>query len=660
MQYTTAAIFGAEGLLANHLSHFECRKEQAAMADMVNEVLNSREHGIIEAGTGVGKSLAYLVPSLFWAVAQKKRVVIATHTLNLQEQLFAKDIPLLQQALPFAFSAELFKGRHNYLCKRRFYELNQTHSQQGLVPYLERLNNWSTITTTGDRSDCPTPVPNAVWSDIRCEKENCPEEACGFFKECFYWQLRHKLSKTEIIVTNHAMLLADIVTEGNLLPKYDSVVIDESHNLEDVATNAFSKELSRTAITAYYRTGLQLCNTCKYHETLELTEVRAQLDELMSEANTFFNEIKPLLSGKSRPFTASDIADPGFRKRLRKVLSSLEELEDFEEGSEIAMLISQYKEYTRQVMEDCALILAASDSDYVFWMEPQLGDATLCAAPLSVADFLKEKFFAQIPSVVLTSATLSTNGNFEYFKSRVGLDDCAELLLGSPFAFENQAVLCVPKLAPDPRKTNYEWYLAYLLLHTIAAVKGQVLALFTSYQTMQNVADYIYDKLEEEGYTLLVQGDDSRQKLVETFRATPRAVLLGTNSFWEGVDIPGDSLRAVVITRLPFTVPDRPVVAARLRAIDQEGGNSFQEYSIPQAILRLKQGFGRLIRTSKDRGGVVVLDKRILTAPYGKMFIDSLPPARFSQSFDDLREMFADLGSPVMNTPAKKEKQAKL
>lgn len=639
MKYNTQLLFGPEGLLADKLEGYENREEQATMAETIYNCLIKQEHGIIEAGTGVGKSLAYLVPAICYALEYKKRVIIATNTINLQEQLYQKDIPFLKEILPVDFNVALFKGRSNYLCLRRLHELNLGLTpQQGLITYLETINLWAQNTVTGDRSEAKPAIPNQIWQEINCQKENCAEEACGFFKRCYYWQLRRSLTQSQIIVTNHALLLADLQTDNSVLPSYDTVIIDEAHNLEDVATNTFSHQLYPQTIGVYYRSGLQLYYSLRATvPILEVEEYRQLLEDLIAESSNYFKRLQTQHKELTQMITESNVSL--YRDtRLLEIISAIsQKLDEFALDDELASLRNQFREYTNQLRASIELILAASDRNYVFWAELVNSEARLQAAPLSVGKTLQETLFTQAKTVIMTSATLATNQNFDYFKNQIGLNSAVELLLGSPFDYSKQALLCVPKNIKNPKHPYYDHHVAYFLLHVIARTKGGVLGLFTSYQAMETTADLIAAKLEEEGYSLFVQGDDSRQQLLEDFLTTPQAVLLGTNSFWEGVDIPGNALRAVVIARLPFAVPERPIIAARLRAIEEAGGNSFQEYSVPQAILRLKQGFGRLIRTKADRGAVVILDDRFLTASYGQQFRASLPPARFTRDLDELR-----------------------
>lgn len=643
MQFDAQAIFGPAGLLAQHLPGYEFRHEQVDMAEHIYGALVNKGHALVEAGTGVGKSLAYLVPLIYYTVNEGKRAIVATHTITLQEQLFTKDLPFLAEALPLEFTAEVFKGRRNYLCLARLYEQTQKDLLSLTDPSWRLLLDWAKTTTTGDRSEAPN-VPGALWNMICCEKETCPEELCPHFGQCFYWSLRHKLSRAQIIVVNQALFLADLQTGGSVLPKYDAVVIDEAHNLEDVATNCFSQELSRESFLALHRTGVGLVGKLEgLVPAVALNDARLTLDQVTLEAARYFDGLLPLITEPTTTIDETNYQDFA-RTELPRLLEELVQALDFGEleDGEASALIGQMRDFAQNVLGAVNLILSGSDPAYVYWAEIIGGEAHLIAAPIQVHDDLGEKLFRQVPSAILTSATLSTAGSFAYVKNRVGLSEAAELILGSPFDFQSQAVLCVPQEAKHPRHPLYAKYTAYLILHTAAAAQGGTLALFTSYRLMDEVAGLVEDKLAQEGYTLLVQGDGPRGQLLEEFRTTQKAVLFGTNSFWEGVDVAGDALRAVVITRLPFAVPDRPVIAARLRAIERAGGNAFLEYSVPQAVLRLKQGFGRLIRTRRDRGAVVILDDRIVSSSYGSQFLDSLPPAHFTRDITALRSVFSE------------------
>lgn len=646
MAFSAKKLLGPEGLLAQELTAYEYRLEQLQMADHVYASLKQEMHGLIEAGTGVGKSLAYLLPLIYFTVEEDKRAVIATHTITLQEQLFKKDIPFLLEILDLDFKVEVFKGRGNYLCLRLFEEFKRGRGNQlGLLDNLEQLNTWATTTTTGDYNEAPFLIPWELWAEIRCEKETCPEELCSYFSECFYWSLRHRLGQAHLVVTNQAMLLADARSDGRVLPSYDGVVIDEAHNLEEVATGSFSHELKRESFIAYYRTGTQLQAVLRdFVPEYIIQDINLVLDELVKEAGQYFTQIEPLITGYTTPLTEANrnhFAQTSLGKHLNDLQELLEEC-NLEEDGEATGLVEQFAEFTQRLLNTLDLILTGKDSDYVYWAEFQNMEPCLIAAPINVSTILQETLFENTASVILTSATLSTNQSFDYIRNQLGIDASNDLVLGSPFAYEEQAILCVPSLAKHPNNPRYAHHVAYLILSTVAHTKGRVLVLFTSYSLMDEIADTITPKLEQEGYTLYKQGDGPRLGLIQDFQDDPRSVLFGTNSFWEGIDLPGDALRAVVITRLPFTVPDRPVTAARLRAIEEAGGNSFLEYSVPQAILRLKQGFGRLIRTKSDRGGVVILDERILSAGYGRQFVSSLPPARFTRDLEDLQNLFRD------------------
>ncbi len=646
LSFNAKELLGPKGLLARTLASYEYRPEQLQMSNHVYQALQNEVHGVIEAGTGVGKSLAYLLPLIYHTVEEKKLAVVATHTITLQEQLFQKDIPFLQKVLPLEFKAEVFKGRSNYLCLRRWNELIQGRGNHlGLVDNLELLNRWVNETSTGDYSEAPLTIPWELWSEIRCEKESCPEELCSYFTKCFYWNLRHRLGKAHLIITNQAMLLADARAEGRVLPACEGVVIDEAHNLEEVATSAYSHELKRADFLAYYRTGTQLQAVLRdIVPEYIIQDLHLILDELIKEAGQYFSQMQPFITGFTVPLTDQNrphFTQTSLPKHLKDVNDVLKEC-NFDEESEISGLVEQFAAFTERLLTSLDLVLLGNDTSYAYWAEMQNGEPCLVAAPIEVGAFLQKTLFSQTPSVILTSATLSTNQSFDYIQSQLGLSEATGLILGSPFAYDKQAILCVPQEAKHPNHPRYTHYVAYLILRTLALTQGGVLALFTSYSLMDEVADTIYPKLDEVGYTLFKQGDGPRLGLIQDFQDEPRSLLFGTNSFWEGIDLPGEALRAVIITRLPFTSPDRPVTRARLQAIEDAGGNPFRDYSVPQAILRLKQGFGRLIRTKTDVGGVVILDERILTARYGADFLASLPPARFTRDLDELRLLFGD------------------
>ncbi len=646
VSFNADELLGPTGLLAQTLTNYEHRPEQVQMSNHVYQVLQQETHSVIEAGTGVGKSLAYLLPLIYHTVQANKLAIVATHTITLQEQLFQKDIPFLKQVLPYEFKTEVFKGRGNYLCLRRWNELIQGRSNQlGLVDNLEPVVRWVQGTSTGDYNQAPVNIPWDLWSEIRCEKESCPEELCFYFKKCYYWGLRQRLGKAHLIITNQAMLLADARADGRVLPACDGVVIDEAHNLEEVATSAYSHELHRAGFLAYYRTGVQLQATLRdVVPEYIIQDLQLILDEIVREAGQYFINMENFITGFTVPLTEDNRAhftQTSLPKHLRDIQNVLKEC-NFDEEGEISGLVEQFASFTDRLLTSLDLILLGNDPSYAYWAEMQNGEPALVAAPIEVGAFLQETLFKQIRSVILTSATLSTNQSFAYIQGQLGLADAAGLILGSPFAYEKQAILCVPREAKHPNHPRYAHYVAYLILRTLALTRGGVLALFTSYSLMDEVADTIYPKLDEVGYTLFKQGDGPRLGLIQDFQDEPRSLLFGTNSFWEGIDLPGEALRAVVITRLPFTSPDRPVTRARLQAIEDAGGNPFLDYSVPQAILRLKQGFGRLIRSKTDVGGVVILDERILTARYGSDFMASLPPARFTRDLDELRRLFGD------------------
>jgi ATP-dependent DNA helicase DinG len=691
-------VFGAKGLLAKHLKGYEKRDEQVRMAFSVATAFNDNTVALIEAGTGTGKSLAYLVPALLWAVRNDQRVVISTNTINLQEQLIKKDIPLLQRHAATEFTACLVKGRGNYLCLRK---LDGVLDEPGLFPdkaaeELQAIAVWSETTRSGCLSDLSFHPSWEVWDDLRCEADQCGRSRCPRFNNCFFYKARRDAASARILVVNHALLLADISLRREsgydavaILPPFTRLIIDEAHHLEEAATGALSVRISRSGVIRQLsrlaptgpRTGILTILNSKIGKELpeELDGLYQELSGLIEAAllpqthelaghlereldwlaQTLQHE---LLGGDDqrggelkRRITPEVRATPfwnDLQSRLKRLGEQLRELADGLGALDRAA--SKLPEKIRQgldgLLTDAFGIgrrlsgvakeldwFCSDDPDSCRWLETrQTGrgsQATICVAPLDVAETIKTALLDPIPTVVLTSATLTVGGSFGYLRRRNGLDlldpeRLQELALASPFDYAEQSLVGIPSDLPDPTSSGFRQPLAEAVLRAVTISGGGAFVLFTSFDLLRQTHAVLKGALEKLGLTVLRQGEGGgRHQLLAQFRKEQHAVLFGTDSFWEGVDVKGNALRLVVIARLPFQVPTEPIQQARAERITALGGDPFREMSVPQAVLKLRQGFGRLIRSRTDRGAVLILDSRMVTKNYGKRFLKSLPEA---------------------------------
>ncbi|WP_321367125.1 helicase C-terminal domain-containing protein [uncultured Desulfuromusa sp.] len=711
-----AGLLGADGVIAQKLPDYEDRPEQLQMAFAVADAFNKGQLTVVEAGTGTGKSLAYLVPTLLWARANQERVVISTRTINLQEQLIRKDLPFLQRSTGIEFYAVLVKGRSNYFCLRRGEtagrELGLFDQQQ--VEELQQILTWAENTGDGSKEDLSFIPSYQAWEEVCCEADQCARVRCQYYSRCFFHKARRRAARADILVVNHALLLSDLALRQQtdnysataVLPPFERAILDEAHHLEDVATNYFSSQLTRFTFS-------RILNRLRHPRKLNQGLLPRFLDQLSQELpdsldqlyRGLHGEIESLLNKRQQLL---DLALDEFQsiaeelpEFLGKPVSAKFELKhrilpDFMQtpiwleickqverlrigSSELAQglvgLLRTAEDLPESVAEklnsslvdlrgisgrlegmaaDLASFQSVAENSCV-WVEVREGRigrnkgliTSLCQAPLEVAESLDKALYQRLRSLVMTSATLTVAGAFGYFHSRVGLDRVepdrlVELALDSPFDYQQQALVAIPSDLPEPGKPGFSEAVRDAVEKALLCSQGRSFVLFTSYALLRQVHDELAPVLEAQNLRCLRQGGENRHRLLKRFAEDESSILFGTDSFWEGVDVPGRSLEQVIIARLPFRVPTEPVLEARAQAIEFRGGDPFMEYTVPQAVIRFKQGFGRLIRHRNDRGVVLILDTRVVKKGYGRMFLRSLPPARIVRGHSD--EVFTEIG----------------
>ncbi len=752
------ALLGPEGVLARNMAAYEYRTQQIEMARLICRGFNEDATVVVEAGTGTGKSMAYLIPSALWSSDNRDKVVVSTNTINLQEQLIHKDIPFLRRALNLPIKAELVKGRGNYLCMRKLEEAGiQKLSlfEPSQSDQLETIFEWAKHTNDGSLSDLSFKPDFALWEDLRSEADSCSRVRCGMYQDCFFYRARRRASAANVLVVNHALLMTDLAvrmetgnyTAAAVLPPYHRMVLDEGHNLEEAASRAFSHQVTNNGLRYMLRrwanperrgAGVlslflhRLADVALKEDPVQIEEIKQIVHEQLSPGSGELAAICQEMTERILPSLHDYLRrrggyDPDHRHQVRivddvradafwtdvlepctqqlhaavrkfvaqadRLIKATDNLSR-KTAEQIQSAILQIESHTnrmRLVAQNLGLFLDP-DPNTCVWMETQRGRSDNAppilrwmSAPIEMGPMLRKALFEPARTVVVTSATLTVDGKFDFVLGRVGvptgadrrrdlgalmaadagvgygddreydpdspefapdrLDDPKALrlsdlpdtdpfterppLLGtiaSPFDYYTQAFVAAPQDMPDPRAMGYETALADTIMEAVQISKGRAMVLFTSYSLIQRIAARIRPRLEPEGYAILQQGETARHFLLHQFRTTPRAVLLATASFWEGVDIPGDDLVMLILARLPFAVPSEPVLQARVEAIEARGGNSFREYSVPSAVIRFKQGFGRLIRNRTDSGAILILDSRVVRQYYGRAFLHSLPP----------------------------------
>jgi ATP-dependent DNA helicase DinG len=624
------------------------------MAKAVERALEERRHLIVEAGTGTGKTLAYLLPAL----RTGRRIIISTGTKALQDQLFFRDIPFLESLLG-ELRVCYMKGRANYLCRHKLVALTQQPILSGLeeIDQFHKISEWDKRTETGDRSELAgLPEASALWSKLDARSEACLGATCPDYQRCFITEMRRKAQESDIVIVNHHLFFADLAVrqqasgapDAGVLPEAGAVIFDEAHELEEVASNYFGISVSNVRFEDLVRDTEAMLKKGDSYASPGNTAVLVAGQQLRDRARLFFSQLPMSPDGRQdgrQPFdnreefleTHGDLY-LSVKNTMVRLESSLDQLRGVDEAPALRKRVTNLR-------TELEFLIESTSGNMVYWLERRVHGGLrqqsrtifLQATPIDVSGLLDAELFQRFPTVVLTSATLTVQGSFEHIRRRLGLEDARELVVPSHFRYQDQALLYLPPEMPDPRAPEFQDAAARCIRRVVEITKGRAFCLFTSYSQMRDLYERLLPVLD---YPILLHGTAPRNALLEQFRDTPNAILFGTASFWQGVDVQGEALSCVIIDRLPFAVPNDPVVAARMRFIEESGGKPFFDYQVPSAVISLKQGFGRLIRSLEDRGVLVLLDPRIRQKRYGQAFLESLPPYRVTSTITDVQAFF--------------------
>jgi len=647
----TKSFFNPDSPLKDAVKHggrpYEYRPQQTEMAVAAAEALTEKHNLCVEAPTGIGKSFAYLVPVILFAKSRKKPVLISTETINLQEQLIEKDIPILKEIMKTEFNAVLAKGRQNYLCMRRLKLAAGDRREEFLplsaaMPDIEKISRWASATEDGSRSSIDFRYDQFLWTFVCCEVGNCSGPKCTYYRSCFYWRARREWDKADIIVANHALFFTDLKMkqtedlETTLLPPYSAVVIDEAHTTEDNAAEYMGLHISNSGLFHFLN---RLFNPVNGKGLLvkpgeSSIELRKLVDKILEQSSSFFNMINQIILEKQdtvyrvrRPGLVPDLLSESLGLLEKKLKEYLKEQEDEDFKVELKSQLQKCEYYALGIYN----FLNMKFENHVYWVEGRensgRGSVNLYAAPLNVDELLRKILFSTDIPAILTSATLTVCRKLDYFKSRTGYTNGKEMILDSPFDYRKQVKIYIPKNMPEPNDEKYTGAAIEEIKRFVSMTHGKAFVLFTNYQTLRTCAEKLETFFSINNLNLLVQGDEmDRSAMLKEFRRDINSVIFGTASFWTGVDVPGEALSNVIITKLPFAVPSHPLIQARSELIERKGLNSFVYYSLPEAILKFRQGIGRLIRSKNDTGIIAILDKRVISKRYGKQFLDSIPP----------------------------------